>query len=91
MEWWQVKLEQATYVAGYTLHVRYAGELEADVDLSDMLDHPFYAPLRDKKLFAQVRVDAEVPVLVWPNQIDLSPEFLYDRVLKQQKTAVPHG
>ena len=29
-----------------------------------------YGPLRDLKLFDQVRIDVEVGVLVWPNGAD---------------------
>lgn len=82
MEWWNAKLTEAFYIADYRLHVRYADVLEADVDLSDLLGHPFYAPLKDKKLFAQVKVDSELPILVWPNDIDLAPEILYERATK---------
>jgi hypothetical protein len=95
MNWWEAKLQQVSYVNDYGIHVCYAaaGEaraMEADVDLRDLLDHPFYAPLKDKNLFAQVKVDDEVPVLVWPQDIDLSPELLYDRVMQQAgKAAVP--
>lgn len=79
MEWWAVTLKEVSYVTEYRVHVRYSDALEADVDLSDLLDHPFYAPLKDKNIFAKVKVDAEVPVLVWPNDIDLAPELLYER------------
>ncbi len=82
MDWWQTKLTDATYLSDYRLHVRYAHGLEADVDLQDLLDHPFYAPLRDKKLFAHVKVDEECRILIWPNDIDMAPEILYERAVK---------
>ncbi len=91
MNWWETKLTEASYLSDYRLHVRYANAMEADVDLGDLLDHPFFAPLKDKTLFAQVKVDDEVPVLVWPQGIDLSPELLYERVVNEQNHPVSHA
>ena len=82
MDWWKAKLQEASYVSDYRVHVRYTNALEADVDLSDLLTHPFYAPLKDKKIFAQVKVHDEMPILVWPDDIDLAPELLYERALQ---------
>lgn len=82
MEWWKTKLKDVNYLGGYRLHVRYANALEADVDLSDLLEHPFYAPLRDKVMFAKAKVHEEIPVLVWPDDIDLAPEILFERTMR---------
>lgn len=35
-------------------------------------------PLRDPIFFAQATVDSVVVTVVWPNEADFSPEFLYD-------------
>jgi hypothetical protein len=91
MKWWEVKLKEATYVDGYCVHVRYSNALEADVDLSDLLSHPFYAPLKDKSVFAKVKVGEEVSVLVWPNDIDLAPEFLYERAQQANQGSISNG
>ena len=79
MEWWEVRLKEASYKDNYRVHVRYNNAMEAEVDLSDLLDHPFYAPLKDKSVFSKVKVHEEMPILVWPNDIDLAPEILYER------------
>ena len=34
-------------------------------------------PLDDPEYFAQVRVDADVRTVVWPNGLDLAPEVLH--------------
>jgi hypothetical protein len=39
-----------------------------------------FEPLKDKKVFAQVRVYLEFRTLVWPNGADFAPEFLYEKV-----------
>lgn len=38
-----------------------------------------FIALRDPAYFAQVRVDAEIGTITWPNGADLAPEVLYDR------------
>jgi hypothetical protein len=82
MDWWDSRLQDASYVGGYRVHVRYANKLEADIDFSDMLERPFFSPLKDKKLFAQVKVDEEVPILVWPGDIDMAPEITFERAVE---------
>ena len=37
------------------------------------------APLNDPAYFSQVTVDAEAGTLVWPNDMDLAPEPLYEQ------------
>lgn len=39
-----------------------------------------FEPLRDKHLFAQLRLHPELRTVVWPNGADLAPEFLRKRV-----------
>ena len=85
MEWWQHKLENVSYLGDYRVHVRYRNALEADVDLSDLLTHPFYAPIKDKACFSKVAVDQECSVLVWPNDIDLAPEILFERAVQASR------
>jgi hypothetical protein len=82
MDWVDVDLQEASYAGGYRVHVRYNNALEADVDFSDMLNHPFYAPLKDIKLFSQVTVDEEVRVLQWPGDIDMAPEITFERAVQ---------
>lgn len=82
MNWWEARLKEASYAGDYRVHVRYANALEADVDLSDLLDHQFYASLKGKERFAQVKGDAELPILVWPGDIDLAPEILFERTIQ---------
>lgn len=48
------------------------------VDLEPVLAGDLYAPLREKALFSQVRVDPETGVPVWPNGADFDPSILHD-------------
>jgi hypothetical protein len=37
-----------------------------------------FSPLRDKRVFVQVRLDPECHTLVWPNGVDFNPATLHD-------------
>ena len=60
----------------YVLHLRFNNGVEGEVDLAEELDGEMFDPLRDKALFARVRVDPEIRTITWPNGADLAPEFL---------------
>lgn len=51
------------------------------VDLRTLIGKPRGGFLRfqDPEFFAQVRVDPELGTIVWPNDVDLDPDVLYDR------------
>ena len=63
-------------VAPYTLHITFDDGTAQTIDLESILYGPIYGPLRDINLFNQVRLDAEVFTLVWPNDADFDPETL---------------
>ena len=45
-------------------------------DCTRYLDKPYWKPLNDKAFFNQVRVD--YGTLVWPNEIDVGPEDVWE-------------
>lgn len=47
------------------------------LDLSDQLDGPVFAPLRDPAEFARVKVDPETGTVTWPSGADLDPIVVY--------------
>ena len=51
------------------------------VDLRTLIGTPrgVFLPFEDPQFFAQVRVDPERGTIVWPNDVDLDPDVLYDR------------
>lgn len=81
MNWLDTRLTEASYAGDYRVHVRFGDTLEADIDFSDFLWGYYHAPLKDKALFAQVRVNPEVHVLEWPNGADMAPEITFERAL----------
>ncbi len=48
------------------------------IDFSTVLVGRLYEPLRDLRLFEQVRIDPEVGTLIWPNGADFNPAMLHD-------------
>jgi hypothetical protein len=67
----------------YRIDVEFADGLRGVVDLSERLFGPMFAPLKDPKLFAQLRVD-EFGAVCWPNGADLAPDALYKTVAMLQ-------
>jgi hypothetical protein len=73
------RLVDASYVRDYVIHVAFKDGLEADIDISDQLWGEVFEPLKDKAYFQQFRFNPEIHTIVWPNEADLAPEFLYER------------
>lgn len=70
---------RAFEIAGdYTLRVRFDDETEQVINFRPVLSGQLFRPLRDVKLFNQVRIDPEVQTLVWPNGADFDPLTLHD-------------
>ena len=71
----------AKALGGYRLHLRFEDGVEGVVDLALHLSfRGVFEPLCDPAYFAQVRVDAELGTVAWPNGADLDPEVLYGRI-----------
>lgn len=62
----------------YRVFVRFDDGRSGEIDLAPLLA-PFdgvFAPMRDKSYFDQVRVNADIGTIVWPNGADLCPDVL---------------
>jgi hypothetical protein len=66
-------------VGPYKLEVTFADGAHRLVDMEPLLWGPVFEPLRDYALFQQVRVDPELGTIVWPNDADVAPEYLYEK------------
>ena len=71
---------EARYVGEYVVWLRFNDGVEGEVDLKDELWGPVFEPLRDKEEFRKVRVHPELHTIVWENEADFAPEFLYSIV-----------
>jgi len=71
----------AKALGDYRLHLRFEDGVEGVVDLAPHLSFQgIFEPLRDPAYFAQVRVDADLGTVAWPNGADLDPDVLYGRI-----------
>ena len=71
----------ARAVGDYRLHLRFEDGVEGVVDLAPYLSFQgVFEPLRDPAYFAQVRVDADLGTVAWPNGADLDPDVLCGRI-----------
>ncbi len=66
---------------GYRLYLRFEDGREGEVDIAQLIEfRGVFAPLREKSVFNQVRVDADLGTIVWPGGGDLDPDVLYAQV-----------
>ena len=62
---------------GYKLWVKYADGPEGVVDLSDLVGQGPYAAWSDIDFFNDVRIDSEMKVIAWGNDVDICPDAVY--------------
>ncbi len=74
------RIIQADHVDGYVLRLRFADGTVGEIDFTDELEGEVFEPLKDPSFFLRFSVSPELHTLVWPNQADFAPEFLYERV-----------
>lgn len=80
------RMISARLVEPYSIWVEFSDGLNGEVDLENELEGEIFGPLRDRSLFAQLRFDAELRTVVWPNGADFAAEFLRSR-LRERQTA----
>ena len=73
-----VRVVSFEILAPYILSVKFDNGKTEIINFEPVLAGYYYAPLRDLKLFNQVRVDPDVQTLVWPNGADFDPATLYN-------------
>jgi hypothetical protein len=69
---------------GYRLWVKFVDGTTGEIDLSRLVSSDtagIFAALRDPALFAKVYV--EYGAVVWPGEIDLAPDAMYDEIKNQ--------
>ena len=71
-------VKDASYVEGYKLRIRFENDEIKVVDLSVHLDGGIFEPLKDISYFKSFDVNRDIDTVVWPNEADFSPDFLYE-------------
>ncbi len=75
---------------GYRLFLRFDDGSEGVVDIAEVLPlDGVFASLRDRAVFEQVSLDKQWGTICWPNDLDLAPEPLYERVTGRDPNQLP--
>ena len=72
----------AKYIEAYKINIFFNNGRSGVADLSPALHGPAFEALQNKSTFAQFKVDDELETIVWPNGVDLAPEYLYYQAFK---------
>ncbi|MBM3565197.1 MAG: DUF2442 domain-containing protein [Alphaproteobacteria bacterium] len=65
----------------YRLFLRFDDGTAGEIDMDSIVRFEgVFAPLRDRAVFAQVRVNAELGTIVWPNGADLCADVLHAKI-----------
>lgn len=72
------QLVNAEYIADYRIRVTFEDGVSGEIDLSDELWGPVFAPLKDQDRFRAFRLNEELNTICWDTGADLAPEYLYE-------------
>jgi Protein of unknown function (DUF2442) len=70
-------ITKANYLEDYKVVVSFNDGRTGVADLSAALKGGIFEPLKEISVFSQLRVDGELETIVWPNGVDLAPEYIY--------------
>ena len=68
---------EAHYVGDYVIWLKFSDGVEGEVELKDELWGPVFEPLKEKEEFKKFRVHPDLHTIMWENEADFAPEFLY--------------
>lgn len=71
----------AACLKDYIVHLEFEDGLQGVIDLKPIVgDGPMFEPLKDIDFFVRLRADPKIGTIVWPNQADLAPDMLYEKI-----------
>jgi len=73
---------EAKYISDYKIEVAFNDGKKGIADLSDALNGDIFEPLKDKSVFAQLKIDKELETISWANGADMAPEYVYFQAFK---------
>ncbi len=77
---------EAKYAGDYRIEVLFNNGRRGVADLSNALEGPVFAPLKNIAEFRKFKVDEEIETVIWPNGADLAPEYIYFQAFKNDPT-----
>ncbi len=73
-------VKEAKYLHDYVVWLRFNDGAEGEIDLANELEGEVFGPLKDINKFKSFKVDPILETIVWENDADLAPEFLYENM-----------
>jgi len=70
-------VKDAAYMSEYKLLLTFEDGVVKLVDMEPYLDGEIFEPLKDIDYFKTVRLNPDIDTIVWDNEADVSPDFLY--------------
>ena len=70
-------ITEAKYREDYKVEVTLNDGRKGIANFEYVLSGKVFEPLKDVRLFSQLKVDKELDTIVWPNGVDLAPEYIY--------------
>ena len=71
-------VKDVAYVSEYKLLLTFENGVVKLVDMEPYLEGEIFEPLKDIDYFKTVRLNPEIDTIVWGNDADVSPDFLYE-------------
>lgn len=71
-------VKAVNYLSDYKLQVTFENNVIKLVDLKTHLDGEIFEPLLNIDYFKTVSVNSDIDTIVWDNEADFSPDFLYE-------------
>ncbi len=71
-------VKDVSYLTEYKLKLTFEDNIVRLVDLKPHLDGEIFEPLMNIDYFKNVRINSDIDTIVWSNEADFSPDFLYE-------------
>ena len=71
-------VENVQYFAEYKIKLTFEDSIVKIIDLKPHLDGEIFEPLIDIEYFKSVKINPDIDTVVWSNEADFSPDFLYE-------------
>jgi hypothetical protein len=69
---------EVTYLSEYKLKLKFENNEYKMVDLQSHLEGKIFKPLKNLSYFKSAVLNMDIDTVVWPNNADFSPDFLYE-------------
>ncbi len=71
-------VKDVSYLTDYKLKLTFEDNIVKIADLKPHIDGEIFEPLKNIDYFKNVRINSDIDTIVWPNEADFSPDFLYE-------------